>query len=312
MAPLSRGVMSVFCNVIKPQGLEPFQFSTKISSPSGPYALAVTAGVNARLPYGNLPRLLLAWVCTEAVRTQSRELVLGRSLYEFMHKLGLTDRSSGANGERTRLRNQMRRLFSCSVSLVYADAQHEVRVHSFVADRAEFWWDVKRPAAPVLWNSTIQLGEQFFNEIIAHPIPLDLNILKSLKRSPLGLDLYLWLTLPDVVGLKRPLRLTWPQLYRQFGPDPSRAGETRTVDYFRTKCLRELKKIKTALAGPWLWDCQGGARPLAVQAAYFAGTTAPRGLAGRGPSGRRKGRSCRHRPGTSHGELQRSGGRHSR
>ena len=62
----------------------------------------MTAGVNARLPYGNLPRLLLAWVCTEAVRTQSRELVLGRSLYEFMHKLGLTDRSSGANGERTR------------------------------------------------------------------------------------------------------------------------------------------------------------------------------------------------------------------
>ena len=34
VAPLSRGVMSVFCNVIKPQGLEPFQFSTKISSPS--------------------------------------------------------------------------------------------------------------------------------------------------------------------------------------------------------------------------------------------------------------------------------------
>ena len=69
----------------------------------------------------------------------------------------------------------MRRLFSCSVSLVYADAQHEVRVHSFVADRAEFWWDVKRPAVPVLWDSTIQLGEQFFNEIIAHPIPLDLS-----------------------------------------------------------------------------------------------------------------------------------------
>ena len=72
------------------------------------------------------------------------------------------------------------------------------------------------------------------------------------------------------------------------------------------------KENQDRLAGPWLWDCQGGARPLAVQAAYFAGTTAPRGLAGRGPSGRRKGRSCRHRPGTSHGELQRSGGRHSR
>ena len=46
--------------------------------------------------------------------------------------------------------------------------------------------------------------------------------------------------------MKRQLRLTWPQLYRQFGPEPSRAGEIRTVDYFRTKCLRELKKIKMA------------------------------------------------------------------
>ena len=29
-----------------------------------------------QLPFGNLPRLLLAWVCTEAVRTQNRELAL--------------------------------------------------------------------------------------------------------------------------------------------------------------------------------------------------------------------------------------------
>ena len=46
----------------------------------------MSAGGLNKLPFGNLPRLLLAWVCTEAVRTQRRELVLGRSLYEFMHK----------------------------------------------------------------------------------------------------------------------------------------------------------------------------------------------------------------------------------
>ena len=61
------------------------------------------AGGENRLPFGNLPRLLLAWVCSEAVRTQSRDLVLGRSLYEFMHKLGLEDRSGGLHGERARL-----------------------------------------------------------------------------------------------------------------------------------------------------------------------------------------------------------------
>ena len=38
---------------------------------NGPYTLVMHAGgVHARLPYGNIPRLLLAWVCTEAVRTE--------------------------------------------------------------------------------------------------------------------------------------------------------------------------------------------------------------------------------------------------
>ena len=71
-----------------------------------PAQRAVHLGANGggrppRLPYGNIPRLLLAWVCTEAVRTQSRELVLGRSLYEFMRKLGMDDRSGSARGDRS-------------------------------------------------------------------------------------------------------------------------------------------------------------------------------------------------------------------
>ena len=66
---------------------------------NGPYKLIMQAGGDpARLPFGNLPRLLLAWVCTEAVRTQHRELVLGRSLYEFMQRLGMEDRSGGYTG----------------------------------------------------------------------------------------------------------------------------------------------------------------------------------------------------------------------
>ena len=44
---------------------------------NGPYALYMTAGAGNKLPYGNMPRLLVAWVCSEAVRTQRRELVLG-------------------------------------------------------------------------------------------------------------------------------------------------------------------------------------------------------------------------------------------
>ena len=56
---------------------------------NGPYTLVMSATGLHKLPFGNLPRLLLTWCCTEAVRTQSRELVLGTSLPEFMRTLGM-------------------------------------------------------------------------------------------------------------------------------------------------------------------------------------------------------------------------------
>ena len=212
---------------------------------NGPFTLGMIAGLGNKLPYGNLPRLLLAWVSTEAVRTQSRELVLGRSLSEFMRTLGIYHNSGGRGGVQTRLRNQMKRLFRCTVSLNYEDERGDASISSSVADRTEFWWNERKHDQPSLWKSKIYLGEQFFNEIISHPVPIDMNTLTALKRSPLGLDLYLWLVY-RTFPLRAPLRLSWPTLYRQFGVNPSRASDRVTVDNFRKDCLRELKKVKTA------------------------------------------------------------------
>ena len=72
---------------------------------NGPYSLYMIAGGGNKLPYDNIPRLLLAWVSTEAVRTQRRELILGASLSEFMRKLGIYSTSGGSTGGRTRLRH---------------------------------------------------------------------------------------------------------------------------------------------------------------------------------------------------------------
>ena len=212
---------------------------------NGPYTLVMSAtGIN-KLPFGNLPRLLLAWVCTEAVRTQSRELVLGRSLSEFMRSLGISSDSGGSRGELTRIRNQMKRLFRCTVSLNYEDERGDASVSSSVADSTEFWWNERKPDQSSLWKSKIYLGEQFFNEIISHPVPIDMNTLKALKRCSLGLDLYLWLVY-RTFSLRAPQRLTWRQLYQQFGTDPAKASDKRIVKIFRRQALRELKKIKMA------------------------------------------------------------------
>ena len=75
-----------------------------------------------------------------------------------------------------------------------------------------------------------------------------MNTLTALKRSPLGLDLYLWLVY-RTFSLRAPQRLTWRQLYGQFGAHPDKAKDKVTVQNFRRKVLRELKKIKTAWLG---------------------------------------------------------------
>ena len=213
---------------------------------NGPYTLVMSAGGLNQLPFGNIPRLLLAWVCTEAVRTQNRELVLGRSISEFMRKLDVYSTSGGTTGGRTRLRNQMDRLFNAHVSLIYKDESGKATVNSQIASRTEFWWNPKRkPNESSLWESKIYLGEAFFNEIINHPVPLDMNTLKAVKRSSLGLDLYLWSTYRTFT-LQRPLWLSWRQLYRQFGADPAKVDDKVALQAFRRDCLRELKKIKLA------------------------------------------------------------------
>ena len=76
-------------------------------------------------------------------------------------------------------------------------------------------------------------------------MPLDLNTLTALKRSSLGLDLYLWLVY-RTFPLRASQRLTWKQLYRQFGLHPAKASDKVTVQNFRRKVIRELKKIKIA------------------------------------------------------------------
>ena len=155
---------------------------------------------------------------------------------------------SSSGEKHTRLRNQMKRLFGCTVSMIYENERGEARVSSLVADRTVFWWSEGKPDEPSLWESKIRLGEDFFNEIINHPVPLNLNTLTALKRSALGLDLYLWLVY-RTFPLGAPLRLTWKQLYSQFGAHPSKASDNNTVQAFRYKVLRELKKIKMAWPG---------------------------------------------------------------
>lgn len=82
---------------------------------NGNLRVSIVAPSAIGLPYGSYPRLLLAWLTTEAFRTGDPLLCLGESLSKFMDALGLKS-TGGQWGTITRLRDQANRLFSAHVT----------------------------------------------------------------------------------------------------------------------------------------------------------------------------------------------------
>ncbi len=201
---------------------------------NGDFTLTMLAPSAIGLPYGALPRLLMAWVTTEAVRTRERELELGDTLSEFMRKLDLVP-TGGRWGSITRLREQTRRLFAASVSCSYAGDGALGEMGFRIADGMVTWWDPKRPNQKALWRSTVTLSERFFAEVIQAPVPVDMRALRALRRSPMALDIYIWLTHRSSY-LKRPTAIPWAVLQRQFGADYARVRAFR--EHFRRQLMR--------------------------------------------------------------------------
>jgi hypothetical protein len=133
---------------------------------------------SAGYPYGTIPRLLLFWLTTEAVRTKSPRIELGNSLASFMRELGLDPSRGGKRSDATRLRNQMERLFKATISFEQtfegeSGRKGEAWLNMQVAPEGVLWWDDKLPDQPVLFDSWIELSKQFFNAITAAPVPVD-------------------------------------------------------------------------------------------------------------------------------------------
>lgn len=174
-------------------------------------------------PYGILPRLLLIWMSSQAVKTKSPTLVLGSSLTNFMRELGLKP-TGGKSGSITRLRDQMERLLKARLSVEVKDGLHRDRAGQIsVALRWDLFWGTKDDAQEPLLPSTIQLSADFFDEIVAHPVPLNMGAIAALRGSPMRLDIYAWLTW-RLSYMPRPTVVPWDSLMLQFG---SNLGNTK-------------------------------------------------------------------------------------
>ena len=207
---------------------------------NGAFTLSMLAPSSVGLPYGNIPRLLIAWLTTEAVKTRSREIILGETLSQFMGELDMVP-TGGRWGSITRLRDQMTRLFSCFVSCSYTGDDMAGIRNIMIADEANLWWSPKQPDQAALWQSSVTLSERYFREAIENPVPVDIRALKALRRSPMALDIYFWLTY-RLSYLRKQTNIPWPALQAQFGANY--ATDAKGVRNFKLKFLQALKKVQ--------------------------------------------------------------------
>jgi hypothetical protein len=229
---------------------------------NGNLTLSIQHGYNSEtgdaigFPYGVIPRLLLFWITTEALRTKDRRLELGHSLSEFMRELGLDPNTGGGKrGDARRLQDQMRRLFKATISFHQAmEEQHrkgERWLDMQVAPEVELWWDPHDPTQGTLWGSYVILGEHFFKAITGAAVPVDMRVLRAIKRSPLALDLYAWTTW-RVFRLSKSAFIPWQGLMEQMG------GEYDRLDNFVQKAKAALRKIRAAYPALKLNYAKGG------------------------------------------------------
>lgn len=193
-------------------------------------------------PYGSIPRLLLVWMSTEAVRTGERVLPLGESLSDFMRQLGLIV-SGGQHGNIRRLREQAERLFRAHITIDVREASGTwTRARSErlnVAQSYDLWHSAMHPEQPALLPSYVKLSQEFFEEVTLRPVPLSLDALRALRGSPMRLDIYAWLA-HRMSYLHKPTVVSWNSLMLQFG---SNAATNRGRRMFRQDFLAHLSPV---------------------------------------------------------------------
>lgn len=208
---------------------------------NGDYTLTMTAHPLWGLPYGSLARLILVWLTTEAVIKKSPEINLGKSFASFLKKLELRN-SGGKRGNTTRVREQLMRLLTCSISCVYHDRKKGIcESDQFHISRSfQLWWNpIESNQKEILSNSKIVLSKDFYDELVNSAIPINFDSLKLLRKSSLQIDIYIWLT-HKFSSIKKETFILWKNLKDQFGCNY--ANEDGVFN-FRRKFIQALTKI---------------------------------------------------------------------
>jgi hypothetical protein len=161
---------------------------------NGQFVLQVTGHPDFGVPFGQ-DRLVPIFLATMAVQQKSRT-VRFRTAAEMLESFGM---HTGGK-EYRRLVAAFERIFGATIYFGTDSLTNKARlVHrcrfNFMSE-AHIWY-ARSPDQPTLspqFENVIMLSEAFYEEIMNHPVPSDLEAVRVLASAPAVLDLYMWLS----------------------------------------------------------------------------------------------------------------------
>jgi hypothetical protein len=186
------------------------------------------------VPYGSRARLILLYLQSEALRTDSRNIELGKSLNAWLVKLGIPVGGKSFSD----VKQQADRLSRCRLTFHVQQGGRAGLINQNIVDHAMFVSD-DDGGQDSLFVDTARLSETFFEQLKKHPVPLEDAAIKAISNNSQALDLYCWLAY-RLHALPAARTVSWPALYAQFG------SSYKKLAHFKMRFIDSLK-VATAV-----------------------------------------------------------------
>jgi hypothetical protein len=174
------------------------------------------------LPYGSYARFILLFLQSEAIRTGSREVELGRSMRVWLGSMGL---SIGGTTYKL-VTAQARRISGCTLTFFADRAGAQIKSKGGFVKTEITMSTTIGDNQPSIWQDRVLLDEDFYRALREHPVPISESGLRAIGPRSMVIDVYIWLAY-RLHALKKDVDVSWPALYAQFGAGFSRIRRFR-------------------------------------------------------------------------------------
>ena len=164
------------------------------------------------VPFGSMARLILLFLQTEAIRTNSPEVDLGRSMNAWIARMSM----SIGGKTYSLVREQARRISACRLTFLTTTAGAEQRTNgAFVRTAISLTGVQSEGRQGALWEERVRLDDGFWASLQEHPVPVREEAIFAIGTRSMAMDIYVWLAY-RLHALSKPTPITWTAIQGQF------------------------------------------------------------------------------------------------